>query len=249
MRRNLRILILLLVLLAVAGLTLGERLRVRDWNRPLAVAIYPVAKDDTGRAYVGQLDSAEFQEIGGFIVSEARRWKQPDTPEPNITLHAPLREPPPLARPTGLLETVVYTLKLRWYAFRNTPFRDSLGTIRLFVLYHEPRTNEALPHSLGLAKGLIGVVHVFADARQRRQNNIVIAHELLHTLGATDKYDRDGQPVYPIGFADFTIEPRYPQRQAEIMAGRIPLAPGKAEIPRSLDETVVGFATAAEIGW
>jgi len=77
---------------------------------------------------------------------------------------------------------------------------------------------------------------------------VVIAHELLHTLGATDKYDPDGQPLYPIGFADFIAEPCYPQSMAEIMAGRIPLSPGKAEIPKNLAETVIGYATAAEIG-
>lgn len=34
-----------------------------------------------------------------------------------------------------------------------------------------------------------------------------------------------------------------------IMGGRIPLSPGKAEIPLGLDQVVVGPATAAEIGW
>lgn len=164
-------------------------------------------------------------------------------------MHPPLGEPPPLERPRGALAAIAYTLRLRGYAFRRTPFRESLGTVRLFVLYHELKYDAALPHSLGLAKGLLGVVHVFAADTQRAQNNVVIAHELLHTLGATDKYDGAGQPLYPVGFADFTVEPRYPQRQAEIMAGRIPLAPGKAEIPKSLAETVIGYATAAEIGW
>jgi len=77
-----------------------------------------------------------------------------------------------------------------------------------------------------------------------------LAHELLHTLGATDKYDpSDNQPWHPEGYAEPTLEPLHPQRYAEIMAGRIPLGRTRAEIPRTLDETLIGAATAREINW
>ncbi len=34
-------------------------------------------------------------------------------------------------------------------------------------------------------------------------NQVVVAHELLHTLGATDKYARaSGQPLEPDGLGD-----------------------------------------------
>ena len=52
-----------------------------------------------------------------------------------------------------------------------------------------------------------------------------------------------------MGFADPYADPRYPQYKAEIMAGRIPISDQRAEIPRGLSESVVGYATAAEIGW
>ena len=125
----------------------------------------------------------------------------------------------------------------------------SLGTIRLFVLYHEARPDLALPDSHGLQKGLFGVVHVFASDAQRAQNNVVIAHELLHVLGASDKYDARGQPLDPTGLADAYAQPRYPQLKAEIMAGRIAVSASEAVIPKSLAETTIGYATAAEIGW
>ena len=55
----------------------------------------------------------------------------------------------------------------------------------------------------GLQKGLIGVVNAFASDEQAAQNNVVIAHELLHTVGATDKYDpRTNQPSHPDGYAE-----------------------------------------------
>ena len=81
-------------------------------------------------------------------------------------------------------------------------------------------------------------------------NNIVIAHELLHTVGATDKYDLATEmPLYPAGFADPARTPLYPQDDAEIMAGRRALSAQEAEMPASLRNVVVGPATAREIHW
>ncbi|MCK7509595.1 MAG: hypothetical protein MZV70_39835 [Desulfobacterales bacterium] len=94
------------------------------------------------------------------------------------------------------------------------------------------------------------MVHVFASDEQRAQNQVVITHELLHALGATDKYDRDtGQPLYPVGYADPYAQPPLPQELAEIMAGRIPVTAGKAVIPDGLNQAMIGYQTAAEIGW
>lgn len=249
MPRLWRILILLLVLALVAGTTTWERQWVRGWSRPLAVTIYPIAMDEASAAYVGQLKTGDFQEIGAFLASEAPRWRRSVIPAPQVSLEAPIRVVPPLAQPHGVLETIQWSLRLRWFAFRHTPFWKSLGTVRLFVLYHPLRFDQALPHSHGLQKGLLGVVHVFASDAQRAQNNFVIAHELLHTLGATDKYAANGQPLYPIGFADPNRQPPYPQYKAEIMAGRVAIGPHRAEIPTGLAEAVIGYATAAEVGW
>ena len=73
--------------------------------------------------------------------------------------------------------------------------------------------------------------------------------ELLHTLGATDKYDPQTlQPIHPDGYAEPNRQPRHPQALAEIMAGRIPVAEGRAEEPDSLADTLIGPQTAIEIG-
>jgi hypothetical protein len=96
----------------------------------------------------------------------------------------------------------------------------------------------------------MGVVHAFAIKEMAGSNNIVIAHELMHTFGATDKYDfGTGEPVYPVGFADPDRKPLYPQASAEIMAGRRAISPTSAEMPLSLQAVVVGPATADEIRW
>jgi hypothetical protein len=79
---------------------------------------------------------------------------------------------------------------------------------------------------------------------------VVIAHELLHTLGASDKYDRGtGLPRVPEGLGDPGQKPLFPQDYGEIMAGRVAVGAREAEIPDGLDVMLVGPLTAREIGW
>jgi hypothetical protein len=95
---------------------------------------------------------------------------------------------------------------------------------------------------------MVGIVNARASRQHAGRNNVVIAHEFMHTLGATDKYDLgSGQPLAPDGLAEPDREPLYPQRWAEIMGGRIALAADDAVIPKSLRYTVIGPQTAGEI--
>ena len=139
---------------------------------------------------------------------------------------------------------------MRYWAWRIAAPPGAAPDIKLFVLHHDPAISPAVPHSMGLQKGLFGVVHVFADAGMKGSNDAVIAHELLHTLGATDKYNlRSNQPIHPHGFAEPDREPLYPQSFAELMGGRIPVSPAQSTIPESLQQVIVGPITASEIGW
>ena len=120
----------------------------------------------------------------------------------------------------------------------------------LFVVYHDAKLTPMVPHSLGLQKGLIGVAHVFAAPEQSAENLVVIAHEVMHTVGATDKYDpATNLPVFPDGYADPQLAPLLPQSLAELMAGRIAVSSTEAQMPRGLGAVLVGHRTAAEIGW
>ena len=69
-------------------------------------------------------------------------------------------------------------------------------------------------------------------------------------FGATYKYDfANNRPRFPEGYAEPLASPLYPQKQAELVAGRIPLSETEAGIPKSLKDTVIGVATAKEINW
>jgi hypothetical protein len=252
--RGVRIAFLLAVLAMVALDAWLTRVRTTGWESTLRVSLYPIVADGQAatREYVRGLSREDFAAIESFLQAEAPRHGV-RIPEPvRIWLRPPLDQPPPLPpRERSLLGTMGWSLKLRWWASRREAAQPKpRGQARIFVLYYDPASTRAVAHSLGLKEGLIGIVHAFASRAQAPTNNVVIAHELLHTLGATDKYDpATGQPRHPDGYADPGARPRYPQQAAEIMGGRIPLSAGKAEIPVSLDQVVVGAATAAEIGW
>lgn len=252
--KSLRVALLLLVLASVALDAWLTRWRTTDWDAPLRVTVYPIVADGSTATgdYVATLGPEDFADLGPFFAREASELRLPASEPVRITLGRILTELPPQPPPErGLLGTMWWSLKLRWWSrgIESDQPRPR-SQVRIYLLYYDPATHERLAHSLGLQKGLIGVVHAFASRAQAPTNNVVIAHELLHTLGASDKYDpATGFPRMPDGYAEPNLEPLYPQRAAEVMGGRIPTAPAQAEIPLSLEQVVVGTRTAMEIGW
>jgi hypothetical protein len=252
--RNIRVAILLLVLIWAASHTWLERIASTRWQEPLWVGVFPVNADGSpmAQSYIGGLDDRQFADIEDFMAREARRYGKQLAQPVHVALYPQLRQSPPqLERGAGLLGTAWWSLKLRWFAWRAVEFGGRAPPrIRMLVLYHDPAALQSVPDSHGMQKGLIGVVHGFAVQSMAGTNSIVIAHELLHTLGATDKYDPgNGTPLFPTGFAEPDRKPLYPQEKAEIMAGRRALSAQDAQMPAALNAVVVGPATAAEIRW
>ena len=248
-----RIAILLAVLLLVSVTTCEDRLRSVAWRQPLYVAIYPVAADESPvtLAYVANLDAMRFRPIDRFFAAEARRYGLGIDDPVKTRLRPQLHEQPPARSPRASLPaTALWSLRLRYWAWRVSGHVTDPEDVRMFVLYHDPALSPVVPHSLGIEKGLIGVVNAFAVEAMDGGNDMVIAHELLHTLGATDKYDPvNDAPVFPDGYGDPRQSPLYPQKFAELMAGRRMLSATSWEQPSSLDEVVIGPATAIEIRW
>lgn len=251
MWRRLRIVILLLILAFVALNTYFDRVYSTDWDIPLRVAVYPINADGseaTERFIRERTD--DYSALDRFFQDEAREYEVTLERPVRFTTVQQLRESPPAIEPgAGAVGIAWWSLRMRYWAWR-TPTSKPAPDIKMFVLYHDPRRSASLPHSTGQRKGLYAIVHAFADRSMRGSNDVVIAHELLHTLGASDKYDlQTRQPAYPEGFAEPDREPRYPQTYAELMAGRIPVSEREAEIPESLNRVLIGPATAREIGW
>lgn len=250
--KSIRVLILLLILFFVVVYTTGQKQASTNWLEPLQVAVYPVNAEGTPGVdrYIAGLRASDFSGVERFFSRQAERYVMGLHDPVSIALGQTTTPPPtPPVPGSSTLSVMLWSLQFRYWAWKTAPDDESnYRRARIYVLYHTPAPGRRLPHSYGISKGLLAYVNAFASTDQEDQNNVVIAHELLHTVGATDKYGADGEPVFPVGFADVS-EPRYPQQRAEIMAGRIPLAPGKSEMPRSLRACVMGTQTATEIRW
>jgi hypothetical protein len=251
--RAVRIFILLIILFVVGMNSWMIKSETTDWNETLRVVVYPINGDGSGVSanYINDLEVYPFKEIDSFIAGEAESYELAFD-EPLTILRGPEIDTMPPAPPEGggMLSVIWWSLKMRYWAFSFDEYEGPKPDIRMFIVYFDPKTHKQLNNSLGLEEGLIGVVNAFADNEMEEQNNVVLAHEILHTLGATDKYDpKTSHPLYPHGYADPEQEPLFPQEFAEIMAGSIPVSKTEMAMPESLMYTVIGPKTASEIKW
>ncbi len=253
MWRRIRISILLAILAFVAvDQWLGQR-RVTDWGRMLHVVVYPIDGDGrpSTRAYLAGLEAGDFAAIGAFLEREAGRHGIEDLAPVVVDLGPVVDASPPRIPSSGSAwRAILWSLEVRFWAWRVDRYAGPSPDVRLFVSYYDPEATSRLAHSAGLRKGRIGVIKAFASPRFSGRNRVVITHELMHTLGASDHYDpANNLPRYPEGYADPGQEPLHPQRRAEIMGGRIPVSEDRAVMPEDLSQVVVGELTAREIHW
>lgn len=252
MFKTIRIFILLIIFGTVAQQTFLDKADL-DWKDNFYVAVYPVNADASSEvgAYINTLSREDFEPMAAYFAEEGARYNLGLRRPVEVQLGDVVSEVPP-APPNGgsVFSTMIWSLKFRWFAWNNSPDVPVKPDIRLYLLYHDPATNPVLSHSTALNKGRIGRVNLFGNKSYAKQNLVITAHELLHTLTASDKYDLASTlPAYPDGYAEPDKSPRYPQDFAELMGGRIPIGETKAEIPKSLSQTLIGEITAKEIGW
>jgi hypothetical protein len=252
MFRATRIIILLFILAAVSYSAYRARTQSVEWKYTLMVNVFPINGDgsELSEVYVNGLSIDEFQSIEKFMLTEAERYGKNQHASIQIRLQNKLQHRPP-APPenANMLEVMWWSLQFRWWAYRHAKVQGPGTQVRLFLQYFDPQRLQ-IHRSTALQEGLIGQVNVFASADMREKNNVVIAHEFLHTLGATDKYNPENDfPRFPDGYAEPEKTPLHPQRYAEIMGGRLALTEFDAVIPSHLNKVVIGPQTAREINF
>jgi len=253
MWRGIRIFVLLFILATVAQTAWLARARTAEWKTSLRVVIYPINSDGSAATtrYLSELRRSTFDPIESFFKEEAKKYSMPLAMPVDVFLAPEIESQPPAAPFGGGMPSVIFwSLKLRYWAWWNDTHKGPKPDVRIFVAYHDPEKHPKLAHSTGLQKGLLGLVNAYARSDMDGTNNVIIAHEVLHTFGATDKYDvAANQPQFPHGYADPHAVPLHPQERAEIMAGRIPISETRAEIPSHMGEVAIGPKTAREINW
>ena len=123
------------------------------------------------------------------------------------------------------------------------------GDIRVYVFHTPAGGRRIFAEGVAAETGDYAFVEASVTPRGALLTALAVAHEALHCVGASDKYDAGGHARESEGLVDPAREPRYPQARAEIMVGERPLAPGRGALPERADQIGVGVVTAREIGW
>jgi len=251
--KNSRITLLLLILAYVGLDTFLSNKSATNWKHPLRVVIYPINADGqkTTDNYIATLDDSQFDDFQTMLQREATSYGLNLSSPIQIQLSQAIKSlPPAIPKDRNPLNVIWWSLKLRYWSWKTDNHEGIKPQIRAYVLYFTPNDRKQLAHSTGLKESKIALIQLSAHKKSTQQNNVIILHELLHTLGATDKYDlQNNQPIFPDGYAEPNLKPTLPQRKAEIMAGRIAITQSKFRTPAGLMQTVVGTKTAREIGW
>ena len=247
------LLALLVVVVAYAIHAVRSRRARKAWDHTLRVAVIVVRKGNVDDAAVAALrDRAPALEAR--LEEELHRWR-PGAPKPfAFTVVGPLDTPgaAPAATGDGILELASHAWELhRWTndADARAKIEAAAFDSRIYVTASPPNGKVHMVEGASEQGGRVGVVSIDLDTQAVVVDFAlsVIAHELLHTLDATDHYDDAGRAKIPDGLAEPELGTS--QRFVEIMTRGRPVSPTEEKTLDSIDELAVGPATAREIGW
>jgi hypothetical protein len=252
-----RVSVLTLVLLGVLAYAARDHRRRsarREWQRPLAVALVLLADGELEPEALARLQG-HVEPLEQQLEDQFARYGGSFRPI-RFQQFGPVPEPRP--RPVApdqpsLWQELTLSLSLRAYARRcdrAAGVSDGDFDGKIYLRLSEPHNERlSLVEGLGEDGGRIAVTSLELREDSADFGLFVVAHELLHLLGASDRYGPDGLAELPDGLGEPELVPQFPQRSVEVMArGRV-IEPGLEEPPSQLAELRVGAKTAAEIGW
>ena len=252
-----RVFVLLLILAGVLMYALASirRRRARnDWQRTVNVAVVVVRMGPVDEAALAGLrDRARHLE--DHLTRELHRYRPTPSQAFSFVFYGPVDAKQP---PETVASDSTFDLARHSYAqWRWVRAIDAAGNVDcevydscVYVVVRPPaHERQWFVEGSSEQGGRIGIIEVELDAAMVDFALFVTTHELLHTLGAIDKYDETGRTLVPRGLAEPDASPVFPQRFAEVMArGRV-IGEGNEKPPETLDELSVGRFTAEEIGW
>ena len=252
MFKNLRILALLLLLLAILIYGWIPSSPKPDWEKPLQVTVFPFNADGSSEveAFIEDFGPSDLAGLQSYFQNQARRHGAP-VDLPFVFRLGPSIDEAPDAPEPGLSdwERLKWAIKLRWSHWQLRR-RVSDTDIVLVARFHRPVRSPIDLHSIGMPEPRFALVNLIAGSSAQGLNSVKMAHELMHTVGASDLYDPfTKEPIWPSGYARNGNSSRFPQSAAELMAGRIPITDSRSRQAEALLSTTVGRLTASEIGW
>jgi hypothetical protein len=225
-----------------------------QWRRTLIVGIVVVRLGPVDEDAILAM-TERLHDLEDLLASEMKRY-DPGAIQPfEMVLAGPVdvaTPPPTVPAGDGVFQLAEYAFDKWRYLSRVDAAAALRGHFdsRIYVFSRPPK-DERKKTVEGASEdgGRVGMVEVELDETMADFALFVATHELLHTLGATDKYDDLGRAREPEGLAEPELVPVHPQRWVEVMARTRPLGPGADALPDRIEELRVGERTAREIGW
>lgn len=250
---------ILLVVLVVSARIYYNDNRKLDWDRTYNVALVEVvydSKEDKAKGLSMSGRDLLQHSLEKWFESEAKRIYKSNIKPFRFKLLGPVFSQE-LAPPLPLTDDNLWAKYKQTSTFINYFNNQLLETganpddydikLYLYIYPADKREDYEKQHSVGTTRGRFGVVFLPVGKQSTGRTLCLIAHETLHTVGASDKYDENHFTLFPDGY--FEPTKRYPQEFAEIMSLAFPIAPGKEKDAENLDLSRVGEKTAIEIGW
>jgi hypothetical protein len=189
------------------------------------------------------------------LTAEFRRYRASGSPPFAFVVFGPIpqRVRPPKSATDGWFDLVRHAFELSRFT-RDVDERAGVPSrgfdARLYLVATAPTTSgAAFVEGASEQGGHVGVAWAELDESMADFALFVAAHELFHTLGASDKYDAAGRTIVPDGLAEPEKIPILPQAFVELMARNRPIEASVEVPPSSLHELAVGPRTALEVGW
>jgi hypothetical protein len=247
------LLALLFVVVTYAIHDVRSRHARKEWDHTLSVAIVVIRHGAVDDGSINALrDRAPA--LASRLESELHRYAPSAKAPFAFTVFGAIdgMQPAPTVNGDGLVALASYAWDLhRWTSNIDSRVNLVAGAYdsRIYVTAEPPTSKKHMIEGASEPGGRVGVVTVDLDALTIDYALAVIAHELFHTLDATDKYDEGGHTRVPDGLAEPDLAPRFPQRLVEVMAQGRPTSPTEEKTLDVIDELAVGPATAREVGW
>lgn len=240
---------------------IASRSRRTHYDKPLEVAIVLLEPSDRTAAFEPALVSMQrrVRALEDRLNGEFARYRPDGQARLSLSLYGPVVSGPPPSAPSTGSSWIQTFMDLARYSFDSWRYTRSVDLAtalpsrafdaRIYVVLEPSRDPErSFVEGYSEKGGRVGIARVQLDETTVDLGLFVVAHELMHTLGADDKYGADGSALIPTGLGDPEQQPLFPQRMAEVMARNRVVEPGVETIPTSLDELSIGRWTAAEIG-
>jgi len=262
------VLIILLIGSAVTAYFVITRERAKfAWDRPYKLAVVGFMQElppewrtfieqfdqDTGGQYV-DLKNHTLPDMTGWFQREYQRYGGALKMPVNLTIFGPydVSQPPPPPTIEGNFfdRYLKYREFLTYFKNFNKEHQLNLDGYDgvVYVQFVQGKFDGFL-ESYASRRDRLGLANCYLDPSLVETDIMIVMHEFTHLLNAKDHYDAQTLPVYPQGYVQPFEEPLYPQKYAELMAGRIPVDQSNAKEIAALRDLRLGIYTANEIGW